>query len=100
VSKKNHDRESNTSGGKILITAEEIHASFIKMVMSIKCPYCDEPFTDGAVEWAEAWQEGRRDLIRALDTDERDGPYKIKCEWCNERSWINYFKGEASKVEP
>lgn len=69
------------------------------MVLKIKCPHCGELFTDGAVDWGHAWLEGRIDAMRELDTQERDGPYKVKCEWCDERSFINYFARTASKAE-
>jgi hypothetical protein len=68
------------------------------MVKSLHCPECDLEFTDLAIEWAEAWQEGRMDLMAEEGTTERDGPYKIKCELCGCRSWINYFASSVSRV--
>lgn len=79
-------------------TAEEVFAAFRAMVIGISCPHCAEPFTDAAVDWGDAWCEGRRDTLAECDTQERDGPYKVKCELCGERSWINYFAETASKT--
>lgn len=84
---------------RIIASRAEVEASFRSMILKISCPYCGEPFTDRAVDWGDAWQEGRRDTMRELDTQERDGPYKIKCELCNQRSFINYFAATASKAD-
>lgn len=92
-------RNRQTDEVKIVGSKEEIEADFRAMVLKIKCPHCGELFTDGAVDWGHAWLEGRIDAMRELDTQERDGPYKVKCEWCNERSFINYFARTASKAE-
>ncbi len=77
---------------------EKVNASFRAMVKRIACPHCAEPFTDGAVDWGDAWTEGRFDLLRESGTSECDGPVKVKCEWCDEKSWINYFAETATKA--
>lgn len=92
-------REHRTQDVKLIAPRAEVEASFRSMVLKIKCPHCDEPFTEGAVDWGNAWLEGRMDAMRALDAMERDGPYKVKCEWCDQRSFINYFTATASKAD-
>ena len=77
-------------------SAAEVAAAFRNMVKQIACSHCSEPFTDGAVDWSDAWREGRRDTMLEFDAQERDGPCKISCEHCDKRSWINYFAGTAS----
>ena len=42
------------------VTAEEIAVAFREMVKWIPCPNCAEAFTDAAVDWGDAWSEGRR----------------------------------------
>ena len=81
-------------------TAAEVDVVFREMVKRIRCPHCSEPFTDAAVDWNDAWCEGRRDTMADLELQERDGPCKVKCELCEERSWINYFSETASKTAP
>jgi|GEM_PF-3356387 uncharacterized C2H2 Zn-finger protein len=92
-------RDRKTSEIRVVVTKEEIEVAFRAMVLKIKCPHCGEVFTDGAVDWGDAWREGRIDTLREFDTQERDGPYKVKCEWCDGRSFINYFARTASKTE-
>lgn len=70
------------------------------MIKAIPCPSCGVEFSDFAVEWGEAWSEGRRDCLRELGPQERDGPHKVKCELCGERAFINYFANTASRAEP
>ena len=82
------------------LSAAEVEAAFREMVKRIPCPHCSEPFSDAAVNWNDAWCEGRRDTMAELDLQERDGPCKVKCELCEERSWINYFTETASKTDP
>lgn len=79
-------------------TVEELAASFRSMVKRIACPHCSNRYTDAAVDWGEAWSEGRRDRMAELGDQERDGPYKVKCELCGERGWIDYFAETASKT--
>jgi hypothetical protein len=92
-------REHKTDDARIVTSRADVQAAFRSNILKINCPHCGEPFTDGAVEWVDAWHEGRMDVMRELDTQERDGPYKIKCEWCNQRSFIDYFAANASKAE-
>lgn len=92
-------RDHKTTEVRIVATRAEVEAAFRSMILKISCPRCGEPFTDGAVNWGDAWQEVRMDTMRELDTQERDGPYKIKCEWCDQRSFINYFATTASKAD-
>lgn len=70
----------------------EVERAFREMVKSLACPGCGVEFTDHAVEWGDAWLEGRIDLLREEGWQERDGPYKLKCELCGHRSWLDYFE--------
>ena len=79
---------------------EEVEKAFREMVTSLKCPTCHEGFTDFAVTWGDAWLEGRTDLLREEDRQERDGPFKLKCELCGSRSWLNYFAGTVTSEVP
>jgi hypothetical protein len=83
-----------------IVTREESEKAFREMVKSLRCPSCGVEFSDLAVDWGESWSEGRRDLLRELQRDERDGPYKVKCELCDHRSLIDYFRREAKSAEP
>lgn len=89
---------AEVKASRLSATAEEVFAAFRTMIRRIPCPYCGEPFTDAAVNWGEAWLEGRSDTMFECDRQERDGPYKVKCELCDERSWIDYFAATASKT--
>jgi sarcosine oxidase delta subunit len=82
-----------------MASRSDIAADFRAMILQIHCPHCGEQFTDGAVDWGNAWLEGRMDTMHTFNIQERDGPYKIKCEWCDQRSWINYFSATASKIQ-
>ena len=77
-------------------TREEIEATFSAMKKSNNCPSCDIAFNDFAIEWGEAWSEGRSDLMREIHISERDGPFKIKCEFCDKKSWISCFAKTAT----
>ena len=81
-------------------SAADIAAAFRELVKRIRCPHCSEPFTDAAVDWGDAWSEGRRDTMSEFGEQERDGPCKIQCERCGERSRFNYFAETASKDRP
>lgn len=70
---------------------EEIRQAFRARVKEIACPRCGEFYSDWALDWGEAWYEGRRDLLAEMGGDERDGPYKLCCELCDTRVWLNYF---------
>lgn len=94
--KQSLEVELRSSG--LSATAAECEADFRAMVKRILCPHCSEPFTDAAVDWNDAWCEGRRDTLAELDIQERDGPCKVKCEWCDERSLIDYFRETATKA--
>ena len=56
-------------------------------------------FSDAALDWAEAWLEGRFDLMQEAGWQERDGPYKLRCELCGQRSWLNYFAWTVERAE-
>jgi uncharacterized C2H2 Zn-finger protein len=73
--------------------------AFRDLVTSLHCPACNEPFTDAATNWGFAWHEGRIDALREEGVQERDGPFKVKCEWCGHRSLIDYFKNTATSAE-
>ena len=79
-------------------SAEDVSASFRAMLQSLECPNCKTNFTEWSCDWADAWHEGRRDLMRENGEQERDGPCKIKCELCGERSWVNYFSETVKLV--
>lgn len=92
-------RERKTNDTRIVTSRADVEAAFRSAILRINCPHCGELFTDGAVDWGGAWYEGRMDAMRELETQERDGPYKINCEWCDQRSFINYFAATASKAD-
>jgi transcription elongation factor Elf1 len=71
--------------------AQEQRQAFRDRVKTLRCPHCDVEFSDAALDWAEAWLEGRSDLMQEDGWQERDGPYKLCCELCGQRSWLNYF---------
>jgi hypothetical protein len=83
----------------LVATRAEVEASFREMVKSLRCPSCDLEFTDFALIWGDAWLEGRHDLMVEDGGQERDGPYKLKCELCGHRSWLNYFARSVSSAE-
>ncbi len=82
-----------------MVTRQEIEAAFRERVKSIVCPNCELEFTDFAVDWGNAWLEGRLDLMNENGWQERDGPYKIKCELCGKRFWLDYFAWTVTSVE-
>lgn len=84
----NEIRKSSVQG-----TAAEIEMAFRNTVKAKKCPHCEMEFTDFSIEWGDAWQEGRDDLMKESGLQERDGPCKLKCELCGGKSWFNYFNG-------
>lgn len=79
-------------------SAAEIAKSFREMVKRIPCPHCLEPFTDGAVDWGNEWVAGNIEQLHEEEIAVRDGPYNLKCEWCDGLSTINYFAATASKA--
>ncbi len=76
---------------KMPVSAEEIRQAFRDRLKALPCPHCGRAYTDRAVEWCEAWLEGRRDLMRELGRDARDGPIKLKCEACGDYAMTNAF---------
>lgn len=72
---------------------------FREKFTALSCPDCGENYTDGALEWSRAWLEGRLDLMEENNWIQRDGPCKLKCEWCDARAWLNYFAWTVSKTE-
>ncbi len=97
---KSRYQERRTDRVRSVISRSEIEQSFRDMVKSICCPECELEFTDYAVNWAEAWREGRFDLMEEHGWQERDGPVKLKCECCGHRFWLNYFTKTVTNVEP
>jgi hypothetical protein len=81
------------------MSAQEIHQAFRARVKTLVCPMCDVAYSDAALDWAEAWQEGRRDLMQENGWQERDGPYKLCCELCGHRVWLDYFGWTVRSVE-
>jgi hypothetical protein len=59
-------------------------------VNTLRCPACNQLYTDEATDWGYAWQEGRHDALCEEGIQERDGPFKVKCK-CGQRAWIDYF---------
>jgi uncharacterized C2H2 Zn-finger protein len=80
-------------------TAAQADEQFSAKVRQLRCPDCGLEFTDAAVDWSDAWWEGRLDLLKALGRDERDGPCKLRCEKCGHRSWLDYFAWEVRSAE-
>jgi hypothetical protein len=77
---------------------DEVDAAFAAMLKAIPCPSCGAQFTDAAVQWCDAWIEGRHDLLREMNTTERDGPVKIRCERCGTRASVDIFRRAATVV--
>lgn len=73
------------------VSAEEIRRAFREKIKTLACPHCDTTYTDFACDWSEAWSEGRREAIRELGYDERDGPVKLKCELCGGAALTDVF---------
>jgi hypothetical protein len=88
--------------------SEHVDAEFRARIRRFSCPACGLEYTDGAIDWMEAWLEGQRDLMDQLrgasDFDgpefERDGYIKIRCELCSEKAWVNCFGPPAILVRP
>ena len=81
------------------MSAQKIHQAFRARVKTLDCPMCDIAYSDAALDWAEAWLEGRRDLMDENGWQERDGPYKLRCELCGHRVWLNYFAWTVRSAE-
>lgn len=73
------------------VSAAEIRLAFREKLKTLSCPHCDTAYTDFACDWSEAWSQGRREAIRELGHDERDGPIKLKCELCDGAALTNVF---------
>lgn len=73
------------------ISAQEIRQAFHDQIRTLACPHCETNFTDFAVEWCEAWLDGRREAMRDLGREERDGPVKLKCELCGGAALTDVF---------
>ncbi len=79
-----------------MTTRNEVEAAFGVMLKAIACPSCGAQYTDAAVQWCNAWNEGRHDLLVELDRTERDGPVKIRCERCGTKADVDIFKRTAA----
>lgn len=79
--------------------AQEQRQAFRDQVKALRCPHCQVEFSDAALDWAEAWLEGRFDLMQEAGWQERDGPYKLRCELCGQRSWLNYFTWTVERAK-
>ena len=91
--------DRGAQGDTVIVPRSEVKKAFRSLVKSLRCPSCEIEFTDWAVDWGDAWAEGRRDRMRETGNDERDSPYKVKCELCGHRSWIDYFRRAARSAE-
>lgn len=90
------DKPDKSERNRLQRIADE--KAFLAKFTALACPDCGENYTDGALEWGRAWVEGRLDLWEELGKAERDGPFKIKCEWCDQRAYLNYFAWKVSKT--
>lgn len=70
---------------------EAADREFRAEVKQLSCPGCGEAFTDAAVDWSDIWWEGRCDLLKERGWTARDGMYKLRCERCGHRSWLQPF---------
>lgn len=84
----------------ILAARAEVGLAFRETVKTLQCPACKQAFTDFAVNWVDAWREGRRDLAMAQGQydGERDGPFKLKCEQCGQKSWLDYVERSVRRA--
>lgn len=73
------------------VSFDEVRKAFNDKLKTLSCPHCDAAYTDHAVEWTEAWLEGRRDAMRELGGNERDGPVKLKCGLCGGQAMTSSF---------
>ncbi len=96
---RHKERDIQASDVATTYTMIEVERVFSEMVKSIRCPNCDLEYTDYALEWGNVWCEGRRDRMREEGLQEHDGPYKLRCELCGHRSWLNYFARSVSSAE-
>jgi len=72
-------------------SAAEVEKAYREALKALTCPHCNTEYTDYAAEWSDAWREGRRDTLREVDKEERDGPVKLKCELCGGLALTNAF---------
>lgn len=86
------NNETPISGSK-----EELEKAFRDNLKNHICPNCNTQFTDYAIDWGDAWGEGRREALREQDIVERDGPFKIKCELCDSKYYYEYFGDRISE---
>ena len=86
------DQLEHVPEDSLIAARAEVELAFREMVKTLRCPACERAFTDFAVDWGDAWREGRRDLLRdqGHHDGERDVPFKLKCELCGQKSWLNY----------
>lgn len=82
------------------VSPEEVRQAFRDRLKTLRCPHCDAPYTDSAVAWCEGWLQGRRDALRDLNRQERDGPIKLKCEACAGQATTNAFFSAPKPVQP
>jgi uncharacterized C2H2 Zn-finger protein len=81
-----------------MTSPQELQAAFETLLRSIACPSCGELYSDGAVQWCNGWIQGRHDLLLEINSTERDGPVRIRCERCGAKASIDYFKQTAVAV--
>lgn len=79
--------------------AREQREAFRAAIKQLRCPFCEVEYSDAALDWADAWLEGRFDMMAEHGWTERDGPYKLRCELCGHRAWLNYFSWTVTSVE-
>ena len=97
-SKQNKAKRKPLTFNQIGVTREELERMYRNRVKELKCPHCELEFTDFAVDWGDV--EGRKELIADGYENWRDGPSKVKCEMCGNRSWIAPFTFVVRSAEP
>lgn len=73
------------------VSVDDVRKAFDDQLKTLRCPHCNAPYTDFACAWYDAWSQGRRDMLRELNQQERDGRVKLKCEHCGGQAMTNAF---------
>jgi uncharacterized C2H2 Zn-finger protein len=81
------------------VSREEVDQAYRARIKTLSCPHCGAAFTDYAVDWSKAWLQGRRDALRELNRQERDGAIKLQCEACGEQAQTDVFFSALKGIE-